>query len=146
MKIGYLTIIIAMVFITMTIFYNNSQEYVEPETLLRNMSNIPEVTFNVLNDSVKYYDLYNEEPTILKIGYNIIHGILYGVIVEVNTLIPISVYIASGEHSDLLMQILMWYIIIVLLFFIPTITKAIFIIYFFVKEKRKRKDKERWID
>ena len=125
----------------MTLYYSNAEDVTQPEVLLKNLSNINEATFNLTSNTIRYNNLYEGEITIKKVAYNLIHPIVYTIIVEINTLIPLAVYVASGKHALLLTKLIILWLAVSILFLIPAIIKSIFIIYFFIKEKKRTKDK-----
>lgn len=139
--LGYLTIAVMLIFITMHIYYSESISPREPLDLLSNLT-IHDELFNITKNTIPYTNLYKEEPNLRNIILNLVHGVFYGFLVEINTLLPISIYIASGKYSNLLFKLVIVYICFYFLFLIPLIIKALIALYFFIREKRK--DKVKW--
>jgi len=137
---SYLTLAIIFVFITMHIYYSNATTPRGPEEILSNLS-IQDRLFNITENTIPYTNLYAEEPTLTNVMFNVVHGMFYGIVVEMNTLIPVSVHIASGQYSSLLFKLILAYVCLYLLFLIPIILKASVALYFFIKEKKKLKEK-----
>ena len=138
MKILNLGVII--IFATLLLYYSAEGNQKEPEEIISSMT-IHETTFNITKNVVGYTNLYEEEITMKKVIFNIVHPIAYGVIVEINTLIPLAVYVASGSYATLLMKLILLWILLQLFFLIPTILKASIALYFFIKEKKRTKEK-----
>ena len=139
MRVFSVSVIIISFFVVVTLFFHNNTD-VEAEYILSNLSDTHDTIFN-LTEIVSYSNLYEEEITIKKVMYNAINPIIYAVVVEINTLIPLAVYVASGSYASILMKYLVVVLIVYLLFAIPNIIKAIISIYFFVVEKKKYKKK-----
>lgn len=127
-------------FTVLFLYYSTEGNQKEPKELLSNMT-IHETTFNITKNVLGYTNLYEEEITMKRVVFNIAHPILYGVIVEINTLVPLAVYVASGSYATLLMKLILLWILFQLFFLIPNLIKAIIAIYFFVKEKKRTKEK-----
>lgn len=132
--------LVIILFATFFIYYSAEGNQREPKEILDNMT-IHETTFNITKNVLNYTNLYEEEITMKRVIFNIAHPILYGVIVEINTLIPLAVYIASGNYATLLMKLILLWILFQLFFLIPNLIKAIIAIYFFIKEKKRTKVK-----
>lgn len=139
MKILSLSVWVLLFFAILTTFFHNNTD-VEPEAVLDNLTRVHDTIFNLTNVA-SYSNLYTEEITMNKVMFNIINPIIYGIAVEVNTLIPLATYVASGSYASVLMKYLVVVAIFYLLFAIPNLIKVIISIYFFVKEKRKYKSK-----
>ncbi len=131
---------IVIIFTVIFIYYSAEGTHKEPGELLSNMS-IHETTFNITENVLGYTNLYEEEITMKRVVFNIAHPILYGVIVEINTLIPLAVYVVSGSYATLLMKLILLWVLFQLFFLIPSLIKASIAIYFFIKEKKRTKEK-----
>ena len=141
MKVGGLVNwFVIILFSVIFIYYSAEGDHKEPGELLSNMS-VHETTFNLTENVLGYTNLYEEEITMKKVVFNIAHPILYGVIVEINTLIPLAIYVASGSYATLLMKLMLLWILLQVFFIIPQIIKASIAIYFFIKEKKRTKEK-----
>jgi len=126
-------------FMILALFFNANPN-IEPETILNNVSNVHNKTFNI-TETIGYSNLYEEEITVEKVLFNVIHPIVYGIVVEVNTLLPLAVYVASGGYATVIMKYITIVLIFYFLFALPGIIKAILMIHFFRREKRKYKEK-----
>ncbi len=133
--------LVITIFATLFIYYSEEGSQRTPEEILNNMA-IHETTFDITKNVLGYTNLYEEEITMKRVVFNIAHPVIYGVIVEINTLIPLAVYIASGSYATLLMKLILLWILFQMFFLIPNIIKASIALYFFIKEKRRTK--ERW--
>ena len=131
---------VIIIFTVLFIYYSAEGKQKTPEELLNNMT-IHETTFNLTENVLGYTNLYEEEITMKRVVFNIAHPILYSAIVEINTLIPLAVYVASGSYTTLLMKLILLWILLQLFFLIPQIIKASIAIYFFIKEKKRTKEK-----
>lgn len=140
MKIFNISLVLGLIFLSMYLFYDNTDTYIEPSNITKQL-NISPILFNITEENFQYTDLYNTEPNIHNVMFNILHGIIYSIIIEVNTLIPVTIYIASGESNLLLMKIIIVYFLIMSLFLIIPIIKSIISIYFFIKERKKYNEK-----
>lgn len=138
MKILNVTFFIILL-LTFFLFFRNSPE-TPPNELLEKDSfqNLHNKTFEITNN-FEYTNLYQQEPTIKNVAFNIVNGFLYNLLVQINTMIPVVAYAAS--HTDFMTK---WIIIGVTLLIITLIVKSIIPIigiYFFIKEKKKYKEK-----
>jgi hypothetical protein len=125
-----------------SLYYTNEQA-APPEVILQNMSSngVEEKTFNITENIIPYTSLYSGEITPMKVVYNIINAIAYPMIVTINTAIPLIVYTASGSMNGVLFKLAIIGLILYFMILIPTIFKFIFILWFFIKEKRQSKTK-----
>lgn len=137
MRIFSSSLFFIVFFVILTLFFHSNTD-LEAENILNNISNIHDTTFNLTN-TISYSNLYEEEITIKKVMYNVINPIIYAIVVEINTLIPLATYVASGSYASILMRYLIVIGVFYLLFAIPNLIKAVISVYFFVKEKRKYK-------
>lgn len=132
-------IFIALAIIFFTFFKNNDMG---PQEMLKNLSdNGMERETEHIKYMFNYTDLYKNEPTVDNVIGNVIHPIIYTIVIEMNTIIPLTAYVMSGEYATLIMKIIAVLIAIYLLIIIPTIIKAGITLYFFFKEKKKTKMK-----
>ena len=136
---SYYVIGFCMLFLAIHVYYDKAEEPLSPENLLKNMS-INDVLFNV-TDKFAYTNLYEEKPTTNNVIFNIIHGVVYYLVVIVNTLFPISVYLASLELSSTLIKIGFALIALIVITNLFIILKSIIILVFFIREKRKNHEK-----
>ena len=139
MRILNLSLFLIIFFVILTTFFHSNTD-MEAEDILSNISYMHDTTFNITN-TFNYSNLYEEEITIKKVMYNVINPIIYTIVVEINTLIPLATYVASGSYASVLMKYVIIIGVFYLLFAIPNLIKAIISIYFFVKEKKKYKEK-----
>lgn len=139
MRIFNLSLLVFMFFALLIVVFDNNPD-IEPENVLNNLSRIHEATFNITN-KIGYSNLYEEEITIKKVAYNVINPIIYGIVVEVNTFIPLATYVASGSYASVIMKYVIVIVILYLLVALPNLIKAIVSIYFFMKEKKRYKKK-----
>jgi len=139
--LGYVGTLVVITFITMHLFYSNTNVYVPPSNLTARLSSMDTTLFNITEQKIPYTSLYENEPTLNNVVFNIAHGLIYGIFVEVNTLIPVGVHIASGEHSSLLYKLAVFCLLLYFVFLIPIILKSAIALYFFIQEKRKSKTK-----
>lgn len=132
--------------------YFNTAEKIEGkkidtyETLRRMDTGINE-SQGIYNETEKitqifnYTNLYQEKPTVQNVVYNVVNPIAYTVVKEMNTLIPLTMYIMNGEYAGTIMKIILIIIAIYLIFIIPLLIKTGVTIYFFIKERKKNKEK-----
>ncbi len=139
MRFLNISLFVMILFAVLVLTFNNN-ENIGPEQMLNNLSNIHETTFNITN-TISYSNLYKEDITMIKVIYNIINPIIYGIVVEVNTMIPLAVYVASGSYGEIITKYIVVVFVIYLLFAIPRIITAAISLYFFIKEKKKYKEK-----
>jgi len=142
MNRGILWFVLIM-FTTMTLYYSNGGD-VDPKNLLNNLTSIESGLQNVTEERMPYTSFYTEEVTMKGVIFNIAHGMIYNLFVIMNTMIPVSVYVASGSYAAMIMKLILVYVIFMSLFLILSLLKGSIAIWFFVREKRK--NKERWLD
>ncbi len=132
---------IIIIFTTLFLYYSTDDVIKkEPKEILNNMT-IHEALFNITRNTVSYTNLYEEDITMKRVMFNIAHPIIYGIVVEINTIIPLAMYIASGSYANLLMKIILLYLLVLTIFLIPNFLKAFIALYFFIKEKKRTKEK-----
>ena len=129
---------IILLFTILFLFFSNNTDVTTKE-IRTNISTVNEATFNITEEIVTYTNLYEEEPTVRNVVFNIAHGIAYGVIVEINTILPIVVETAGGKYASTIMKFIILYLIIMFIFFIPRFITMVIALVFFIREKRKGK-------
>jgi len=101
-------------------------------------------TFGLI-ETIKYQNLYiKENITTKNVVHNILNPMVYMVITEVNTIIPIITNLNKRNNNNMketLIKIGIILIILILIFKIPLLIGNFIIIYFFIKEKKKDKTK-----
>ena len=131
---------IILIFTILFVFFSTPTD-VTTEEIRNNLSNINEVLFNITENIIPYTNLYEKEPTVKDVVFNIAHGIGYGVIVDVNTALPLAIETAGGRYAVMIIKFVILYIIIMLIFSLPRIITMIIVFVFFIKEKKKSKTK-----
>lgn len=108
----------------------------DPGELRHNMSRLNDLHTNL---SIEYVNLYEvDEITTELVIMNFIHSIYYVLIVQYNTVLPIIVEFAGGSYILMTVWLVALYMLLIML---PGILKALIALYFFIKEKRKYKEK-----
>ncbi len=132
MKVIGITFIAVMI-ITFGTLYAESD--VTPQNVTGTISHIQNSTFNITTNNFPYTDLYNEQPTVQNVVYNFMHGIVYAVLVEVHTLIPVIAYGVSD--LPFLMKIGILCLVVMFMGLIFRGGYLIIALVFFIKEKRQ---------
>ena len=134
---------VIMLGLCFAMLYSNN-ELLTASEVTNKFSTVHEATFNITTNSFKYTNLYEETPTTNNVLFNIIHGVSYGLIVEINTLVPVMAY--GIKDLPFLIKFI---VIALILIFIGSVFRVIYgiiAIVFFVKEKRKSEERfYQWI-
>lgn len=136
-----ITLVMLLTITSMFYLFYQTNPDVKPQEVLSNMSTVHESTYSITKDVFYYTNLYNTTPNVTNVVMNIGHGLVYGIITEYNTAVPVGAHIAKGDTGKIVYKILKLIIIIWLIFNIPKLLAGIAIIYFFIKEKRRNKEK-----
>ena len=136
----YITIGIIALLLVMGLYYSESEDPKNPSELLKNISSVHDDMMNITN-YFNYTNLYENEPTTKNVMFNIINPIIYAVVVELNTILPIATYAVAGQYHSLIFKVVIIMLILYVVLLIPKIVIAIITLYFFIKEKKKNKEK-----
>ena len=128
-------------FAVLFIFFSNNNIDITPEEVRNNLTSIDETLFNITENTIRYTNLYEEEPTVKNVVFNIAHGFVYGIVVDINTMLPIAVETAGGKYAATIMKFVLLYIVIMLIVSLPRIVTMVIALAFFISEKRKSKTK-----
>jgi len=144
-------IIIIILFICIGMYLNQFEKYekdVKINELNMKLGEGNESFYNKtfgLIETIKYQNLYiKENITTKNVVHNILNPMVYMVITEVNTIIPIITNLNKRNNNNMketLIKIGIILIILILIFKIPLLIGNFIIIYFFIKEKKKDKTK-----
>lgn len=135
MKITNITFI-AITFIILILFYANTET--TPQETNNNLKTI-EIELQKLPQTFEYTNIYENKPTPTNVINNMIHGFVYALVIEYNTIIPTITHLAYNK--DTLTE---WLKAIATLIIISTILTSIIpisIIYFHIKERKQYKEK-----
>lgn len=128
------TIITTIAILVMMLFISSYKlEGGTKEEFYEQTNILPETMFNLTKNNIPYTNQFNTTPTLNATIYNLIHGVVYGITVELMTIIPAITeftwkYI-SPEKTMQIIKILLITLAIWLLtkMFLPTIATYIFI-------------------
>lgn len=132
-------VILLVIFIT---FYTYNPT-MDPNDIVTELQEVHDSTMNI-TDSIYYTNLYEEEITTQKVIYNVLNPLIYTILVEVNTLVPLLVHFAGGTYASVALTLVIIYFVLISLLWLPQIIKAIIMIIFFIRERRLNKEKWWW--
>lgn len=113
------------------------------------LSNVQDTLFNITSNDIEYKNPYADNFTITDFALNIAHGALYSMVVEINTLLGISV-VWFYNHVEF-MQMVFITKLLVFLSIAWVLSKsvipvgAIYVFYEDMFEQKKKKIKKYWI-
>lgn len=108
------------------------------EEMSMNLSELHNATWNI-TQTFPYTNLYLEPPTVNNVLTNVIHSIMYPLLVNINTLIPIS--IKATIETSFFFKVMIWITILYIIILIPRMVVGIITLTFFIKEKKRTKTK-----
>ncbi len=132
---------ILLMFTAFFVVFSNAGVEINPADVRHNLTTINDILFNLTTETIQYTNLYEEEPTFSNVLYNIAHGIMYGITVELNTMMPIAIETAGGRYAATIFKFVIWWVVLMLVFSLPRIVTMIIALVFFIKEKKKSKTK-----
>ncbi len=134
-------IIETFLFILVLLFLVNGISDNSTTEILTKLENVENNTFG-LTKIFNYTSLYNETNiNTQNILFNIINPLVYTIVVEINTMLPVVIYAAANPGSRTTINVVIAIVIIWLIIKIPIILKSLIAIWFFFKEKKKYNEK-----
>lgn len=152
-----MTTVMGLMVLLILAMYFNEPNSMTPQQINANMSvSVENSTFNIMKTDLAYTSLYDESNiNAQNVVRNIGNAIIYPIIVTINTAIPMMVYVAKGQYGQLLAKFGMPLTIVILIIALYLIfwiifpfTMLFFKWYYFFKEKKRMrlKERERWLD
>lgn len=115
--------------------------------IMEKLQPVEETLFN-LTENIHYSSMYAEEGNMSTAILNIAHGFVYGIIVEMNTLMPLVVHIVYDHLPYSLLSMIVWGIIGYMgLYVVFNSSMPIGVIYVFTEQWLRRRGREwnKWV-
>jgi len=135
MRVVSLGFVLVMIILASMSFNNGGTK----EVMLSSLEDVHNSTFMITENNFTYTNLYVEAPTPRNVMYNVLHGIAYGVLVEIHTVVPVLIY--GAADTNILFRIGVLILCLWLLTKIFVIMYGSVALWFFVKEKRRYDEK-----
>jgi len=150
MRLHILTMVSLSILLTFGMLVTYQKDLGIPlENVTNELQHTHDMLFNITSNTIEYTNPYEKNLTMQEFMFNIVHGAMYPIIVEINTLVGVSIIWFYNHVEFMQMVFLLKLIVFITIAWVLSKSVipvgAVYVFYEDMFEQKKKKIKKYWI-